>query len=50
MRKASRWSAIRCVGEASYKIAIDNDGPSHGSRDRQGAVFYSIFGKDAAAI
>ena len=35
--RASRWSAINRIGDTT-KLTLDTEWPSHGSRDRQGAV------------
>jgi hypothetical protein len=38
--RASRWSAINRIGDTT-KLTLDTEWPSHGSRDRQGAVPYA---------
>jgi len=35
--RASRWSAINRIGDTT-KLTLDTEWPSHGSRDRKGAV------------
>ena len=37
--RASRWSAISMRGHPANKTPLDTGRPSHGSRDREGAVF-----------
>jgi hypothetical protein len=35
---ASRWSAMNCRGHPANQTPLDTGRPSHGSRDREGAV------------